>query len=103
MGSLRQLCILFFYCLGNKEPGRRHQVVYSGDHSKKQEKYAKQKDGTIDRPEEEHKGDHHEVDRDQEKGDSTMGETPVEQEVVDMISIGAERRPAMEDPDAENP
>ena len=103
MGSLGQLCILLFYCLGYKETWRRHEVVYSGDHCKKQEKHAKQQDGTIDRPEEEHKGDHHEVDRDQEKGDSAMGETPVEQEVVDMISIGAEGRSAMEDPNAKDP
>ena len=72
MGSLGQLCIFLFCCLGHKEPGCGHQVVDPGDHCKKQEKYAKQQDGTIDRPEEEDKGDHHEVDCDQEKGDSPM-------------------------------
>lgn len=103
MGSLGELCILLFYCLCHKEPGSRHQVVYPGDHSKEQEKHTKQQDGTIDGPEEEYKADHHEVDRDQEKSDSTMGETPVEQQVMDMISVGAEGRPAMEDPDTEDP
>ena len=90
MGGLGKLSIFFFCCLGHKEPGRGHQVVYSGDHRKKQEKYAKQKDCAIDRSEEEYKGDHQEVDCNQEKGDRTMGEASVEQQVVDMISIGAE-------------
>jgi hypothetical protein len=103
LGCFGQLSVLFLSCFGYEKPGSGHQVIDGGDQSKEYEEYGKDEKGAIEGSGHEHDPDHDQVDSNQGQGDRPMGEATIKEQVMDMVPVGAEWRPAMEDSDAEYP
>src|ERR1700722_5698322 len=103
LGCFGQLSVLFLCRFGYKKPGSGHEVIDTGDQSKEYEEYRTDKKGAIAGPGQEHHPDHDQVDSNQRQGDRPMREAAIQEQVMDMVPVGAERRPAMQDADAEYP
>lgn len=103
LGGFLELSVLFLGCFGNKKPWSGQQVVDRCDEAEEEDEHTQKQVCNVEGPAEEDGNDHEEVDGYQGQGDCPMGEAPVEQEVVDMIPVGAEGGAAMQDADAEHP
>src|SRR5882724_7363416 len=83
--------------------GRRAQVVNYRDQGEKRSKDGKDQQGTAQRPAQVDQHDKGKIDRYQEKGDRLMREAPVQQQMMNMVPVRAERRTAVQDADPEYP
>ena len=72
MRGFGELGVLFLRGLGDKEPGRGQEIVYSGEHTEEQEEYREQQESAVHRSSEKYQGYHYEVDSGKKDGDSAV-------------------------------
>src|SRR5258708_12900161 len=93
----------FHSILGDKKTGWRTQVIDRRDNTKEYAEDGKDKQGTIQRPSQKDQDNHNQVDRHEGQGDRPMGKSPVQQQMMDMIPVRAERTAPVQNTDTEYP
>ena len=102
-GSLCQLGVFFHGTLGDKKTRGGPQVIDSSDDTKEYTEDGENQQGAVEGPSQKNQNDHYKVNGYQGQRDRPMGKSPVQQQMVDMISIRAERTAAVQDTDTEYP
>jgi len=103
LGGLGKLCAFFGASFSHKEPGGRAHIINGAYQSEENCKDGKNEQCTVERPPEKDEGNHHQIDSYKEKSNGLMRKTLVQQQVMDMVPVRAERAAAVEYPDTKDP